>query len=325
MNLSFSYRHLYYFWVVAKEGGMARAAARLGMATQTVSTQVGELERALGHSLFRPAGRGLALTEAGQAALQQADAIFQLGQALPGLVQGAAGQAGLRLQLGVGDGVPKLMVHRLLQPVLATPQLRLRCSEGAFDTLLAELALHRLDMVLADRPAPAPPQGQQPAHLHSQRLLASPLAWYAATDLRAVAQQGFPQSLGRVPLLLPLAPSATRQRLDAWLQAQGLRPAVVGEFADSALLKTFGAAGLGAFAAPALLHAELLARYEVHCLGPCEGVEEHYWAITGTRKLQHPLVQQLLAPLVQQLLAAAPDNPPHAAPQATSAEDTATP
>jgi LysR family transcriptional activator of nhaA len=296
MTLPFSYRHLYYFWVVAREGGMARAAARLGMATQTVSAQVGELERRLGHSLFKPAGRGLALTEAGQAALQQADAIFQLGQALPGLVADAAGHAGLRLQVGVGDGVPKLMVQRLLQPLLAAQPVQLRCSEGPFEQLLAELALHRLDLVLADHPAPSQPAARNKTRLHSQRLLTSPLAWYAAPALLAAAREGFPQSLGTVPVLLPLPPSATRERLEAWFQARGLRARVAGEFADSALLKTFGASGLGVFAAPALLHAELLARYQVQALGDCEGMEEPYWAITAERKLPHPLVQQLLQP-----------------------------
>ena len=309
MSLPFSYRHLYYFWVVAREGGMARAAARLGMATQTVSAQVGELERSLGHSLFKPAGRGLALTEAGQAALQQADLIFQIGQALPALVADAAGEGGPRLQVGVGDGVPKLMVQRLLQPLLAvqaTPALQpaqpvqpvqpvqLRCSEAPFEQLLAELALHRLDVVLADHPAPTRPSDRQQARLRSQLLMSCPLAWFAAPALQAAACEGFPQSLAAIPVLLPLPPSATRDRLQAWFQARGIRPRVAGEFADSALLKTFGATGLGLFAAPALLQAELLARYQVQAVGPCEGVEEPYWAISAERRLPHPLVQQLL-------------------------------
>lgn len=307
MSTHFNYRHLYYFWVVAREGGMARAAARLGIAVQTVSTQVGELERALGHSLLKPAGRGLELTEAGQAALQQAEAIFELGQALPALVQDAAGSAGPRLQLGVGDGVPKLMVQRLLQPLLATPQLRLRCSEGGLETMLSELALHRLDLVLADRPAAQPPggwgagkasgksAGKSGARLHSQLLQSSALAWYAAPALAARLRQGFPQSLAQLPVLLPLPPSATRERLDTWLAERGLAPPVAGEFEDSALLKTFGAAGMGVFAAPALLHRELQAHYQVQRVAPCEGVHEHCYAIACERKLPHPLVQQLLA------------------------------
>lgn len=302
MSTAFNYRHLYYFWVVAREGGMARAASRLGIAVQTISTQVGELERALGHSLLKPAGRGLELTEAGQAALQQAEAIFELGQALPALVQDAAGDAGPRLQLGVGDGVPKLMVQRLLQPLLATPQLRLRCSEGGLETMLAELALHRLDLVLSDRPAPLPAGARSGgkdakggARLKSQLLQSSALAWYAAPALAARLRVGFPHSLAQVPVLLPLPASATRERLDTWLAERGLAPPVAGEFEDSALLKTFGAAGMGAFAAPELLQQELLLRYQVQRVAPCEGVHEHCWGISAERKLPHPLVQQLLA------------------------------
>lgn len=154
MSLDFSYRHLYYFWVVAKEGGMARAAERLGMAVQTISTQVRELEQALGHSLLQPAGRGLQLTDAGRAAMRQADQIFSLGEQLPALLQAAVGAPELRLTVGISDGLPKLAVRRLLQPVMGTPQLRLLCHEDEFDDLLADLALHRLDVVLADRPAP---------------------------------------------------------------------------------------------------------------------------------------------------------------------------
>lgn len=305
MTLGFNYRHLYYFWVVAKEGGMARAAARLDMAVQTVSAQVAELERSLGHSLFKPAGRGLALTEAGQAALQQAEAIFQLGQALPALVQEAGGNPVLRLQLGVNDGVPKLVVHRLLQPVLAEPRLRLRCRENDLPALLADLALHRLDLVLADRPAPADTH----LRLASHRLETSPLAWYAAPALCPPEGSAFPQLLNHLPLLLPSPQQATRQRLDTWFEAHGLRPRIVGEFDDSALLKTFGAGGMGVFPAPALVHAELLARYGVRCLGPCDGVDEHYYAIATERRVQHPLVQLLL-----QRPAAAADNAPHADP-----------
>lgn len=157
MSLAFNYRHLYYFWVVAKEGGMSRAATRLDMAIQTVSAQVRELERDLGCQLLKPAGRGLALTEAGVVALQQAEHIFQLGEALPELVRGAAQVQAVRLTVGIADGLPKLVVQRLLQPVLATPGLRLVCHEGEMADLLADLALHRMDVVLSDHPAPFNP------------------------------------------------------------------------------------------------------------------------------------------------------------------------
>ena len=157
MGTPFSYRHLYYFWVVAKEGGMARAADRLGMAVQTVSTQVRELEKSLGYELLKPAGRGVALTDAGLAALHQAELIFQLGEKLPAAVRDAVGAPSVRLAVGISEGLAKLAVHHLMQPVMKTPHLRLICQEDEFEDLLGDLALHRLDVVLADRPAPANP------------------------------------------------------------------------------------------------------------------------------------------------------------------------
>ena len=292
MGLPFSYRHLYYFWVVAKEGSMSRAAARLDMAVQTVSAQVRELERSLGHALLKPAGRGLVLTEAGIAALQQADQIFQLGERLPDLLREAAGASGLRLAVGISDGMPKLMVRRLLQPVLSEPQLRLLCHEDDFDGLIADLALHRLDVVLADRAAPAHPN----LKVYSHALGSSALSWYAPPGLLAALQDGFPQSLARVPVLLPTQQAAVRWRIDHWFERLGVRPRVAGEFEDSALLVTFGAAGVGVFVAPDLIHDKLIARYGVQRVAACDGVEEHFFAIGTERRIQHPLVQRLLPP-----------------------------
>jgi LysR family transcriptional activator of nhaA len=290
MSLTFNYRHLYYFWVVAKEGGMARAADRLGMAVQTVSAQVRELERSLGCVLLKPAGRGVALTEAGQAALQQAEQIFQLGERLPELVRDVVAEPGVRLAVGISDSLPKLVVRRLLQPVIQTPQLRLVCNEDQFDRLLAELALHRLDVVLTDR-APAPNPNLK---VYSHPLGASPLAWYGPQALVDQAREGFPASLAQVPVLLPTQHASVRARLDAWFERQGIRPHVVGEFQDSALLATFGSAGMGVFPAASWVHDKLISRYEVAHLGPCEGVEEQFFAIGTEKRVMHPLVQRLL-------------------------------
>ncbi|WP_395701937.1 LysR family transcriptional regulator [Aquabacterium sp.] len=291
MNQRFNYRHLYYFWVVAREGGIARAAARLEMAVQTVSAQVRELERALGQQLLKPAGRGLALTEAGQAALRQADQIFQLGEQLPELVKrSAAVGAGLRLQVGLTDGLPKLVVRQLMAPVLQVPDLRLVCHVDEFDDLLADLALHRLDVVLADRGPPPNPN----LRLYGHALGSSPIAWYAPTALAGAAQRGFPASLAQVPVVLPSHHAAVRLRIDQWFERHELHPRVVGEFEDSALLKTFAAAGLGVFPAAASVQDELVRHYRVRCIGPCEGVQEHYFAIGTERRVQHPLVQRLL-------------------------------
>lgn len=290
MSQTFSYRHLYYFWVVAKEGGMARAAQRLGMAVQTVGTQVRELERSLGTTLLRPAGRGLALTEAGQAALRQAEQIFQLGEALPEVVRAAVDQPTVRLVAGVSDGLPKLVVRRLMQPAMTQPRLRLLCHQDRFDNLLADLALHRLDVVLADRAAPT----ARHLKLYSHVLQASTVSWYGTPALAAAAGPGFPRSLAEVPVLLPTAHAALRQRLDPWFERQGLRPQVAGEFEDSALLKTFGASGMGVFPMPDVVHDELVGRYGVQRLGACDGVEERFYAIGTERKVLHPLVQRLV-------------------------------
>ncbi|MFB0900232.1 MAG: LysR family transcriptional regulator [Polaromonas sp.] len=292
MRASFNYKHLYYFWVVAKEGGISRAADKLDMAVQTVSAQVRELERSLGYALLKPAGRGLVLTDAGLAAMQQADQIFQLGENLPALVRDAASSPSVRLAVGISDGLPKLVVRRLLQPVVSVPNLRLLCREGRLDDLLGDLALHRLDLVLSDRPAPPNPN----IKLYSHAMGATAVAWYGTAALVSTAMKDFPKSLADVPLLLPTAQTAVRIRLDQWFEQRGVRPRIVGEFEDSALLKTFGASGMGVFPAADWVHDDLLAHYAVQRLGPCEGVTEHFFAVGTEKKVQHPLVQSLLQP-----------------------------
>ncbi len=292
MSTPFNYKHLYYFWVVAKEGGISRAAEKLDMAVQTVSAQVRELERALGYALLKPAGRGLVLTDAGLAAMQQADQIFLLGESLPARVKDAVSAPTVRLAVGICDGLPKLVVHRLLQPVMAEPNLRLLCHEGEFNDLLGDLALHRLDVVLSDRPAPVNPN----IKLYNHALGSSTIAWYGSVALAKTARKDFPQSLADVPLLLPTVHTAMRDRLDHWFEQRAIRPRIAGEFEDSALLKTFGASGMGVFPASEWVHDDLLAHYAVQRLGPCEGVTEHFFAVGTEKKVQHPLVQRLLKP-----------------------------
>ena len=293
MPLAFNHRHLYYFWVVAKEGSMTRAAERLDMAVQTISAQVRELERDLGCQLLRPAGRGLALTDAGMVALQQAEQIFQLSQALPEQVLASVQTPSVRLAVGIADGLPKLEVQRLLQPVLGAANLRLLCDDGEMADLLADLVLHQLDVVLTDHPAP--PNLQIKVHSHS--LGTSDIGWYASDQWWALAQQGFPASLQQVPLLLPTTHSVVRGPLDRWLLQHGLQPQVVGEIEDSALLETFGSTGLGIFPAALAAQAALFKRSQVRLVGACEGVQEHYYAISTERKVMHPLVQQILKPV----------------------------
>ncbi|UJW80508.1 LysR family transcriptional regulator [Hydrogenophaga sp. SL48] len=291
MNQELNYKHLYYFWVTAKEGGMSHAAARLGMAVQTISAQVRLLEQSLGHALFKPAGRGLALTDAGQAALQVAEQIFHLGEHLHTAVRDATSQSTVRLVVGISDGLAKLAVRELLAPALEEPRLRLVCHEDDFDDLLADLALHRLDVVLSDRPAPANPN----LKLYSHAMGSSPLGWYAPQAWLEQAGTDFPHSLARVPVLLPSSHASVRMRIDQWFEQQGVVPNVVGEFEDSALLATFGSSGMGVFPATERMREKLSQGYGMQWFGPCEGVQEHFFAIGTARKVQHPLVQKLLA------------------------------
>jgi LysR family transcriptional activator of nhaA len=294
MAAPFNYRHLHYFWVVAKEGGMARGAARLGVAVQTVSAQVRALEQDLGYALFKPAGRGVALTEAGVAALAHAEQIFQLGEQLPAAVREAATGQGLRLAVGISDALPKLVVRHLLQPALEDPRVRLLCHEDEFDRLLGDLALHRLDAVLSDRPAPPNPN----LRLYSHELGEAPLAWFVPTTLAPKRSQKFPECLADLPVLLPTGHSAVRPRLDQWFERQGLRPRIAGEFEDSALLAAFGRSGMGAFPASRWSHEELLKDPGIRLLGNCPELLEHFYLISAERRIQHPLVQRILqAPL----------------------------
>lgn len=257
---------------------------------QTVSTQVRELEKSLGHELLKPAGRGVALTDAGIAAMHQAELIFQLGEKLPGAVRDAIGAPSVRLAVGISEGLSKLAVRRLMQPVMDTPNLRLICHEDEFDDLLGDLALHRLDVVLADRAAPSNPN----LKVHSHSLGTSTLSWYAPPALVTAARKRFPQSLATVPVLLPTAHAAVRLRIDQWFERVGVRPNVVGEFEDSALLQTFAVAGMGIFLAADLLHNDLSERYKVKRVGSCDGVEDQFFAIAARKKVLHPLVQKLL-------------------------------
>jgi LysR family transcriptional activator of nhaA len=290
MQAELNYKHLYYFWVAAKEGGMTHAAARLGMAVQTVSAQVRLLEQALGYALFKPAGRGLALTEAGQTALQLAEQIFLIGEQLPLAVRDAATQHAVRLVVGISDGLPKLAVRDLLEPVMDEPHLRLLCHEDDFDDLLADLALHRLDVVLADRPAPANPN----LRLYSHAMGHSPMGWFAPPAWLAAAQQDFPHCLAQVPVLLPTAHASVRLRLDQWFERRGVVPRIVGEFEDSALLTTFGSSGMGVFPAPERMREKLEQAYGLTWIAHCDEVQEHFYAIGTARKVPHPLGQRLL-------------------------------
>jgi len=287
-----NYKHLHYFWVVAQEGSITRAAERLGVAVQTISGQLSLLERQIGKALFNSQGRGLVLSEAGRLALGYADQIFQLGDALVEAVQQSDNENTLRLRAGISDGIPKLLAYRLLSKVTAMPaDVRLICDEGEFETLLADLALHRLDVVLTDRPAPVGGN----LKLFSTRLGDFATALYGTPELLERHGADFPNSLEGAPLLLPTRHNALRGRIDRWLESAQIRPKIVGEFEDSALLTTFGRGGLGLFPAPLALADQVAIQLNAQPLGTMTGVSEQIYAISNERRIRHPAIEVLCA------------------------------
>lgn len=291
MRSPLNYRHLHYFWVTAQEGSFTRAAERLGVAVQTVSAQIGLLERSLGATLLSQQGRRLVPTEAGRIAVDHANQIFQLGERLRQTIEDSAVSQPLRLTVGISDALPKLIAYRLLSGTIGQPgSVRLICEEGDFDDLIADLALHRLDVVLTDRPAAA--SGN--LRVYSHPLGDCEIALFGAPALAGELRPDFPRSLNGAPLLLPTRDNALRGRLDQWFTARGLRPRVIGEFEDSALLMTFGRGGQGLFPAPALLADDIAAEYGAVPAGNLVEVREQFYAITADRRIRHPAVEALL-------------------------------
>ncbi|AXE32495.1 transcriptional activator NhaR [Chromobacterium phragmitis] len=285
-----NYKHLNYFWHVARSGSVTRAAERLGVSMQTISGQITRLEQQLGRALFRQQGRGLALTEAGRLALGYADRIFLLGEEMEeALADARLGQT-QRLAAGISDVLPKGIASRLLRPALtAAGHLRLSCSEGDFDELIGELGRHKLDLVLADRPVASSEQQQ----FQSWPLLRCPVLLLAAPALLERHLPDFPASLRHAPLLMPSRDNVLRRQLEHWFAEQDIRPEVVGEFDDHALMETFARQGLGLLPTPASPDGEA-DHPGLQRLGALEGVWEHYYVTASRRKLQHASLQAIL-------------------------------
>ncbi len=281
-----NYHHLLYFWLVAREGGLAPAAAKLRLAPPTVSGQVHALEDALGEKLFVKQGRKLALTEMGRVVLRYAEEIFSLGRELLDTVKGRPTGRPIKFTVGVDDAVPKLIVRLLLAPAqaLSTP-VHLVCREDHLERLVGDLASHTLDAVISDGPAASRPGVRVFSHLLGE----CGVSVFGAPRLAARYRVGFPESLDGAPFLLPTE-SASRRGLDAWLRAHDIRPEIVGEFDDSALAKVFGQAGSGLFTAPSVLEDEVERKHEVRALGKAEGLVARFYLITAERRLKHPAV-----------------------------------
>jgi len=280
-----NYKHLRYFWMVARSGSIARASEQLHVTPQSISGQLRELDEALGAKLLRRAGRGLELTDVGQRILSYADEIFGLGDELLDVVRDQASRRMLPFRIGIADSVPKSVAYRVVEPALHLDEpVRLLCREGRLSSLLAELAVHRLDLVIADRPMPTELNVRGFNHL----LGSSDLTVFGADAVARTLKGRFPALLDGAPLLLPGEEVAVRSRLLQWLESQQLRPRIVGEFDDSALLKAFGQGGAGLFVAPTAIAAYVCRQYGVRALGRIEAVVEHLYAITTERRLRHP-------------------------------------
>jgi LysR family transcriptional activator of nhaA len=285
-----NYHHLFYFWTAAREGGIGRGAAALRLSQPTLSAQIRALEQDLGERLFEKAGRGVALTEAGRLVFRYADEIFGLGQELRETLGGGRTVRQPHLAVGISDALPKLMVQKLLDPALKLEDPpRLLAREDATERLLAALATQDLDVVLTDRPLD--PQSRLKAFNHL--LGECGVSIFASPALARGLRGGFPGDLDGQPWLLPLQGTALRRALDQWMGTHRIRPRIVGEFSDSALLKAFGQAGGGCFAAPDAIAAEVVRQYRVKRLGTAEGVRERIYAVSVDRRLRHPAVQAI--------------------------------
>lgn len=282
-----NFHHLRYFWAAAKEGGVTRAGQKLNITQPTVSSQIRELEEALGAKLFAKRGRTLELTEMGRVVYRYADEIFGLGRELLNTVKGRATERTPRLAVGIANVVPKLITYRLLEPAFALGEaVQIVCHEDRTDRLLAELALHELDLVLTD--APVGPGLSVRAYNHL--LGESSVTVFGTSELASEYATRFPRSLDGAPFLLPTAGSSLRNSLEQWFDAEEIQPKVVGEFEDSALLKVFGEAGRGLFAAPTVIEEDVSRRYKVQRLGVADTVRERFLAISVERRLKHPAV-----------------------------------
>ena len=283
-----NYHHLLYFWMVAKEGSIVRASEELHLAHPTISGQIHRLEEVLGEKLFTRRGRQLVLTEAGRIAFRYADEIFSLGREFVDTLKGRASGRPLRLVVGVADVLPPSLVRRFLEPAFHLGHaVRVVCrADKSVEEFIAELALHSVDVVIADGPAGA----GIPVRAFSHLLGECGTTFLAAPNLAASIRRNFPRSLDGTPFLLPGAPSAVRRSLEQWFNSQDIQPRIVAEFDDSALAKDFGREGMGVFAAPTVIEAEVRREYRVGLVGRSEAVRQQFYAISVERKIKHPAV-----------------------------------
>ncbi len=287
-----NYNHLYYFWVVARQGGIARAAEELMVSQPTISVQLKDLETSLGHRLFERVGRGLALSESGRIAFNYANEIFSVGRDLMNALDRQPGDRPLKLAVGIVDIIPKRVVRHLLEPALnLKPAVRLICREDKADRLLADLAARRVDVVISDAPIGTGVHIQGHNHL----LAECGVSFLATRALAAKYRRGFPKSLNGAPLLLPSDHTAVRQALNAWLDSKRIHPVVVGEFDDTALMMSIGQNGAGIFPFPSLVDQQAEKEFAVALVGRTDAARERFYAISVDETPRHPAVAAICA------------------------------
>lgn len=285
-----NYKHLHYFWVVAKQGSIARASERLHITPQTISGQISMLEESIGESLFSKAGRNLELTEVGRLVLSYSEEIFSLGTELEDALRNKPHDRPVVFKVGIADVVPKTIAYRLLAPALSlSDPVRIVCRENNLASLLAELALHRVDMVIADGPIPAGINVRGFSH----SLGDCGISFLAVPPLAKRLRKDFPRSLDGAPLLIPSESNLVQAKLLGWLDSLRVYPRIVGEFDDSALMKVFGQAGTGSFVVPSPIAKEVAKQYGVQVIGSTEEVREQYYAISVERRISHPAVSAI--------------------------------
>lgn len=295
-----NFKHLHYFWAAAKAGGIVRAGQQLHISPQTLSGQIKLLEDRLGCALFRKVGRNLELTDEGRLALGYAEQIFALGAELESSVgkAGAAAPRALDFRVGIADSVPKAIAYRLLEPALAMSEpVHLICHESKFQDLLGQLAVHRLDLVIADEPIGRDVSVRAYNHL----LGSTAMSFFATPALRRSLSGEFPQCLDGAPMLLQGSSSAMRRRFDFWLATHKIRPVAIGEFDDAALMKAFGSEGRGVFMAPTVLEAETAAQYGVRVVGRTDELIEEFYSISVDRRTTHPCIAAITRAAREQL------------------------
>ena len=287
---SLNLKHLRYFWAVAAHGSIARASEVLHLTPQTISGQLRELESQLDVRLFQKSGRNLVLTDTGRVVFSYADEMFRLGDELQDVLAGRIPGAALTLTVGVAMVVPKLLAYRVLEPVLKMEEpVHLVCQEAPLADLLADLSVHKLDLVLADSPISPTLNIRAYNHLLGE----SGISFFATRAMARRYKTRFPHSLDGAPLLMPTASSALRRMLEQWFERQKIKPLVVAEFEDRALMKAFGEANAGIFTSPTTVEEDVVAKYSVQVIGRTDDIRERFYAISAERRIKHPAVSEI--------------------------------